>query len=63
MSNIKDLPPGSIAPRSGEWTVIGPRGGKHGEVTVPKGHTLPPTQISGSTYKLTRPAHNKSGRK
>lgn len=61
MSKPKDLPPGSRAPRSGEYQEIGPRGGKHGEVTVPKGHTLPPAP-KGTTYTLVRPAHNKSGR-
>lgn len=61
MSKPKDLPPGSKAPRSGEYQEIGPRGGKHGEVTVPKGHRLPPAP-AGTTYDLVRPARNKAGR-
>lgn len=36
--------PGQKAPVSGQYGVIGPRGGKTGtEVTVTKGETLPPT--------------------
>jgi hypothetical protein len=60
MSSTKDLPPGTPAPRSGEYTEIGPRGGRHEEVTVPRGHRLPPTE-HGGTYTLTRPARNGSG--
>jgi hypothetical protein len=37
--------PGQKAPNSGQYGVVGPRGGKTGtEVTVTKGETLPPTQ-------------------
>ena len=61
MSKIKGLTPGTRAPRSGEYQQIGPRGGKRDEVTVPKGHKLPPAP-AGSTYNLVRPAHNESGR-
>jgi hypothetical protein len=61
MSKPKNLPPGSKAPASGEYQQIGPRGGKGKEVTVPKGHVLPPGP-AGTTYDLVRPAHNKSGR-
>ena len=56
------LKPGAPAPASGQYQVIGPRGGKHGEVTVPKGHTLPPANSSGTTYKLVDRTDNKSGR-
>jgi hypothetical protein len=62
MSKPANLPPGTPAPRSGEYTTIGPRGGRGPEVTVPRGHTLPPTPTRGSTYTLTRPARNGSGR-
>jgi hypothetical protein len=60
MSKPKGLKPGQTAPASGEWERRGPRGGHGPEVTVPKGHTLPPGP-EGSTYDLKRPAHNKSG--
>lgn len=37
--------PGQKAPDSGQYAVVGPRGGETGtEVTVVKGETLPPTQ-------------------
>jgi hypothetical protein len=59
-----DLKPGERAPRSGEYEVIGPRGGDTGkEVTGVKGKVLPPTERPGETYRMHRPAHNKSGRK
>lgn len=52
------LKPGQKAPKSGQYEVIGPRGGTPGiEVTVPKGTILPPppTKIPGSTYRLIDP--------
>ncbi len=62
MAHKKDLKPGQPAPASGLYQRIGPRGGRGPEVTAEKGKTLPPTQAPGSTYKLKRPAHNKSGK-
>ena len=48
--------PGQPVPKSGQYERIGPRGGKTGEeITGVKGKTLPPTPISGSTYKLVDP--------
>ena len=59
----KSLKPGQTAPRSGQYAVIGPRGGDKGrEVTVVKGEPMPPTQKSGQTYILVDPTKNKSGR-
>jgi hypothetical protein len=50
------LKPGQTVPRSGQYEVIGPRGGETGtEVTGVKGKTLPPTQKSGSSYRLVDP--------
>lgn len=47
------LKPGQSVPRSGQYEVIGPRGGKTGEeITGVKGKTLPPTPKAGSSYKL-----------
>lgn len=47
------LKPGQTVPRSGQYEIIGPRGGKTGEeITGVKGKTLPPTPKSGLTYKL-----------
>lgn len=55
------LKPGTPAPVSAQYQKIGPRGGKGPEVTVPKGHTLPPAP-KGTTYKPVDPTKNKSGR-
>jgi len=61
MSNVKR--PGEVAYRSGEYEIIGPRGGHTGkERTVVKGERLPPTPGPGQGYKISRPAHNNSGR-
>jgi hypothetical protein len=56
------LKPGEIAPASGEYEIIGPRGGQtRKERTVPKGKPLPPTPGPDERYKLVRRAHNRSG--
>lgn len=50
------LKPGQKVPRSGQYEIIGPRGGKTGEeITGVKGKTLPPTPKAGSAYKLVDP--------
>ena len=50
------LKPGHSVPRSGQYQIIGPRGGRTGEeITGVKGKTLPPTPKAGSTYKLVDP--------
>lgn len=50
------LKPGEITKRSGQYEIIGPRGGKTGEeVTSVKGKPLPPTPKAGSSYKLVDP--------
>lgn len=47
------LKPGQAVPRSGQYEIIGPRGGKTGEeITGVKGKILPPTQKAGSSYEL-----------
>lgn len=46
------LKPGQHAPASGQYGIVGPRGGHGPERTVVKGEPLPPTPTSGSTYKL-----------
>lgn len=57
------LKPGSKAPASGQYGVIGPRGGKiKHEVTVVKGEPMPPTRKPGQTYVLNDGTNNKSGR-
>jgi len=45
--------PGQKAPESGQYGVVGPRGGTSGrEVTVSKGETLPPTPKPGQGFVL-----------
>jgi len=61
MNKHTNLKPGQHAPASGQYQIIGPRGGKGNEVTSEKGNPLPPTQKPGSTYNLVDPTKNKSG--
>lgn len=48
-SNLK---PGATAPVSGQYQIVGPRGGQGPERTVVRGEPLPPTPSAGSTYRL-----------
>jgi len=54
--------PGQKAPCSGQYQQIGPRGGKGKEVTVVKNEPLPPGPVRGTTYKVSDPTKNKSGK-
>ena len=59
----KTSKPGQTATRSGQYEIIGPRGGPTGkERTVTRGEPLPPTPGPGQSYKLVDPTKNKSGR-
>jgi hypothetical protein len=59
----KNLKPGTTAPRSGQYAIIGSRGGDTGkERTVTKGEPMPPTPQSGQSYKMADPTKNGSGR-
>jgi len=59
----KNFKPGEVAPVSGFYELIGPRGGHTGkERTVVKGEVLPPTPKSGMEYEISERVHNKSGR-
>lgn len=59
----KTLRPGTTAPRSGQYAIIGPRGGDTGkERTVTKGEPMPPPPHAGQTYKMADPTKNGSGR-
>jgi hypothetical protein len=52
MNNLK-LRSGQEAPFSGQYEMIGPRGGLTGvERTVVKGEPLPPTLSAGQRYRL-----------
>jgi hypothetical protein len=58
------LKPGEEAPRSGQYEIVGPRGGRTGdERTVVRGTTLPPTPQAGQRYVLVDPTKNGAGRK
>lgn len=54
----KRLTPGTKAPTSGQYR---PKGGG-AEVTVPKGHRLPPGPRKGTSWVNVDPTKNKSGR-
>lgn len=48
--------PGQKAPRSGQYEIIGPRGGRTGkERTVVKREPFPPTPKSGQRYDIVDP--------
>ena len=60
---MKTMKPGTAAPRSGQYEIIGQRGAPTGvERTVVKNEPLPPTPKSGQTYKMADPTKNGSGR-
>jgi hypothetical protein len=60
----KKMKPGTTAPRSGQYEIIGPRGGQTGkERTVVRGEPLPPTPKPGMGYKLVDPSKNGAGRR
>ena len=62
MSKNQGIRPGEKAPKSGQYEVIGPRGGHTGkEVTSVKGNVMPPTK-SGGAFNLVDPTKNKSGK-
>lgn len=55
MSKKSGMPPGTKAPTSGQYQIVGPRGGKGPERTVTRGEPLPPTPSKGSSYRLVDP--------
>lgn len=58
----KTFKPGDVAPVSGFYEIIGPRGGETGkERTAVKGEVLPPTPKPGMTYKISGRVRNQSG--
>jgi hypothetical protein len=57
------MKPGTPAPRSGQYGIVGQRGGDTGqERTVTKGEPLPPTPKGGQGYVMNDPTKNKAGR-
>ncbi len=59
MSKKDGFKPGETAPRSGQYQIIGPRGGQGPERTVVRGEPLPPTPSPGSRYNLVDPTKTK----
>jgi hypothetical protein len=60
---MKTFKPGEKAPASGQYGIVGPRGGDTGkERTVVRGETLPPTPSAGQSYKINDRTKNGSGR-
>ena len=60
----KPLKPGTPAPISGQYEIVGPRGGRTGvERTSTQGHPLPPTREPGQGYVPVDPTRNGAGKK
>lgn len=63
MSKKTTYKPGETAPRSGQYEIVGPRGGQTGEErTVVRREPMPPTPQSGQRYVLADPTKHKSGK-
>ena len=61
MTKRKTYKPGEHSPQSGQYEIVGPRGGKTGiERTVVSGEPLPPTLQPGQRYVLVDPTKTKS---
>lgn len=59
----KKLTPGTKAPASGQYEIVGPRGGRTGvERTVVRNEPLPPTPNPGETYRIADRTNNASGK-
>lgn len=52
MTKKPTLTPGTRAKRSGQYEMVGPRGGRGPERTVVRNEPLPPTLHPGSHYRL-----------
>jgi hypothetical protein len=62
MARQKGMKPGEKAPASGQYEIVGPRGGRTGEErTVVKGERLPPTPKPNHRYIIVDRTKNKSG--
>lgn len=56
MNKSTTLNPGDRTPRSGQYAIVGPRGGATGaERTSVQGKPLPPTPKPGQGYRLVDP--------
>lgn len=60
----KSSQPGQATPRSGQYEIVGPRGGSTGqERTAVRGKPLPPTPKPGQEYRLVDPTKNGAGKR
>lgn len=60
----KSYRPGEKAHASGQYEIVGPRGGRTGsERTVVRGEPLPPTPKPGQRYRIVDRTRNQAGRK
>ena len=60
-SKVTGLKPGQHVPVSGQYQIIGPRGGRGPEVTSVRGEPLPPAP-RGSTFTLVDPTRHENKR-
>lgn len=59
----KPLKPGQPAPASGQYEIVGPRGGHTGqERTVVRNKPIPPTPLAGQRMVLVDRTRNGAGR-
>lgn len=59
----KTYKPGTKAPASAQYEIIGQRGGHTGEErTVPRGSQLPPTPKPGQSYVIADRTKNNAGK-
>lgn len=60
----KPIKPGESAPVSGQYEIVGPRGGHTGEErTSIQGRKMPPTPKPGQGYVPVDPTRNGAGKK
>ena len=60
----RHIKPGTPAPNSGQYGLIGPRGGDlNVEITAIQGKPLPPTPKPGQSYVLNDGTNNEAGGK
>lgn len=63
MSSRRAYKPGERVPRSGQWEIVGPRGGRTGrEVTATRGEPFPPTPKRRQRFIIVDPTRHKSRR-
>jgi hypothetical protein len=59
----KTYKPGQPTPTSGQYGIVGPKGGKTGqEVTAVQGKPLPPTPKPGQSFTLVDKTKHKDGK-